>query len=116
LKSVDWKTEGGAVGVTGAAGTGSGVKSGCDTGPLMADDCEGAGNGAGIRLSTVLGSGLGKFTRGGNANGRGGRELHVVPTHTCALATVTGATARIRTTRTLVSGRMTRSSIAVPLH
>ena len=58
----------------------------------MVGDCEGAGNGAGIRLSKVLGSGVGKFIRGGKKSValglRRGLELHVVPKHvrTCAEA------------------------------
>jgi hypothetical protein len=82
----------GAAGVTGAAGTGSGVNPCCDIGPSMVGDCEGAGNGAGIRLSKVLGSGVGKFIRGGKKSValglRRGLGLHVVPKHvrTCAEA------------------------------
>ena len=75
----------------------------CDTGPLTLVDGEGAGNGPGIRPFKILisGRGLGTATAGFGC---------------CALATVIGGSARIRTTRTLVSGRMTRSSIAVPQH
>jgi hypothetical protein len=76
LASIE-KRKGARASVIGAAGTGSGVKPDGDIGPLMAGDCEGAGNGAGIRLSTVLGSGLGKFTRGGKALcARGGDRWH----------------------------------------
>jgi hypothetical protein len=92
--------------VSGGCAGSSVIRSCCGTGPLTLVDGEGAGNGEGIRPSKILrsGGGLGTATVGFG-------ELE-----TCALATVTGATARIRTTRTLVSGRMTSGSIAVPRH
>jgi hypothetical protein len=102
----------------GCAGSGV-IRSCCGTGPLTLVDGEGAGNGAGIRPFKILrsGGGLG-IARAGfcccialPGCCEAGRELE-----TCALAAVTGATARIKTTRVLASGRMTSHSIAVPRH
>jgi hypothetical protein len=102
----------------GCAGSGV-IRSCCSTGPLTLVDGEGAGNGAGIRPFKILRSG------GGLGIARAGFCCCIAPPgwreaglelETCALATVTGATARIRTTRTRASGRMARRSIAVPRH
>jgi hypothetical protein len=85
----------------GAAG--SGAKSGCDIGPLITGDCEGAGSGAGIFCTLGLSMGLGTARSSGL-----GFPL------TCALAIVTGAIAKIRTTKTLVSSRMSNLPLLCP--
>jgi hypothetical protein len=99
---------------------GSGViRSCCGTGPLTLVDGEGAGNGEGIRPFKILrsGGGLG-IARAGFCCWRalpGCREA-ALELETCALATVTGASARMRTMRTRVNDRMARCSIAVAQH
>jgi hypothetical protein len=79
----------------------------------MTGACEGDGNGEGTRPCRTLisGTGLGKFSRGFDGVGvaKLGLELE-----TCALATVIGATATMRITRAVVSGRMMSRPIAVP--
>ena len=95
------------------------IRSCCSTGPLTLVDGEGAGNGEGIRPFKILRSGRGLgIARAGFCCciappdcREAGLELE-----TCALATVTGATARMRTTRKGVSDRMARRSIVVPRH
>jgi hypothetical protein len=102
----------------GCAGSGV-IRSCCGTGPLTLVDGEGAGNGEGIRPFKILRSG------GGLGIARAGFDCCRAPpgcreagleVDACALATVTGAPARMRTTRTRVSDRMARCSIAVPQH
>ena len=113
----------------GAAG--SAVTSGSVLGPLMAGACKGVGNGAGIRPCRAAfgsGRGAGKFKSGfckGAGDGAGlggglglgmGEGTFKRGLEDCAFATLIGATATIRTTRMLESGRMTGPSIAVPRH
>jgi hypothetical protein len=108
---------------------GSAITSGCEPGPPMAGGGKGVANGEGIRPARAAfgsGSGEGKLKREfgkgvgdgtglgagfglGMGEGKFKRGLEV-----CAFATGIGATARIRTTRMLESGRMTGPSIAVP--
>jgi hypothetical protein len=89
----------------------------------MVGGCGAACNGAGIRPSKALRSGrLGGITRGIDCGcsrvppicpGKGDPGLEL---ETCALAAMIGASASMTTTRTLVNGRMTNPSLAVPKH
>ena len=94
----DPKTEGGAPGAAGSAGSGS------ESGPLMVGASEGAARGEGIR------PGKGLMVGGGGAKFSSGLDC----SRDCALAAASGTTARVKAARTRMSCRMMRCSIAVP--
>jgi hypothetical protein len=74
---------------------------------------KGDGNGEGIRpcKTLVSGMGLGKFSSGFDVGGVAKLGPELEP---CARAAVIGATARMRMTRTPLSGRMMSRPLAVP--
>jgi hypothetical protein len=101
----DPKTEGGAPGAPAGSDW-----SGCATGPSITGAGEGDGNGEGIGFGKASRMGLGKFSPGFDC---GWVEIPGFILRTCAVATVTGATARKRIARALVSDRMMSRPIAV---